>query len=160
MSILSKALRARQFSSKSLVAIHYRDHDSQHPRRFSGRYNRCGEDWDATIAIASGIGLQNVPEGLAVSLALLALNYSRFKAFLIGALTGLVEPIGGLLGGIFVGLTEWLLPWGLLLSAGAMIYVISHEIIPETHREGEHSKASGGLMVGLVIMLFLDVWLG
>lgn len=120
----------------------------------------AGEDWDATIAIASGIGLQNVPEGLAVSLALLALNYSRFKAFLIGALTGLVEPIGGLLGGIFVGLTEWLLPWGLLLSAGAMIYVISHEIIPETHREGEHSKASGGLMVGLVIMLFLDVWLG
>lgn len=118
-----------------------------------------GGDYDATVAIASGIGLQNVPEGLAVALALLALGYSRWRSFYIAALTGAVEPIGGAIGGWFVGNAEWFLPWGLLVSAGAMIYVISHEIIPETHRKGHHSRASIGLMLGLVVMLFLDVWL-
>lgn len=120
----------------------------------------AGDDVDATIAIASGIGLQNVPEGLAVALALIALDYSRWKAFLIAAATGAVEPLGGVIGGWFVGVAEWFLPWGLFISAGAMIFVISHEIIPETHRKGHHSRASGGLMLGLVVMLFLDVWLG
>ncbi|MGM0524869.1 MAG: ZIP family metal transporter [Pseudomonadota bacterium] len=120
----------------------------------------AGGDYDATVAIASGIGLQNVPEGLAVGLALLAIGYSRWHSFTVAALTGAVEPLGGVLGGWFVGIAEWFLPWGLLISAGAMIYVISHEIIPETHREGHHSRASIGLMLGLVVMLFLDVWLG
>ncbi|WP_404402401.1 ZIP family metal transporter [Idiomarina seosinensis] len=119
-----------------------------------------GGDADATAAIATGIGLQNVPEGLAVALALLALGYSPWRSFYIAALTGAVEPVGGAIGGWFVGHAEWFLPWGLLVSAGAMIYVISHEIIPETHRQGHHSRASIGLMLGLVVMLFLDVWLG
>lgn len=118
-----------------------------------------GDD-DATLAIATGIGLQNVPEGLAVGLALLAIGYRRTHAFVVAALTGAVEPVGGAIGGWFVGVAEWFLPWGLLISAGAMIFVISHEIIPETHREGHHSRASFGLMIGLVVMLFLDVWLG
>ncbi len=120
----------------------------------------AGGDRDATVEIASGIGLQNVPEGLAVALALLALGYSRWQAFVVAGLTGAVEPLGGVIGGWFVGIAEWFLPWGLLVSAGAMIFVISHEIIPETHREGHHSRASFGLMLGLVVMLFLDVWLG
>lgn len=130
------------------------------PEGLSVGITAAGGDYDATVAIASGIGLQNVPEGLAVALALLAIGYSRLHAFVVAGLTGAVEPLGGLLGGWFVGIADWFLPWGLLVSAGAMIFVISHEIIPETHREGHHSRASIGLMLGLVLMLFLDVWLG
>lgn len=112
------------------------------------------------ISLATGIGLQNMPEGLAVAVALMTEGYSRGKAFLIAALTGLVEPVGGLVGSALVSLSQPLLPWGLVFAAGAMIYVISHEIIPETHRRGHQDLATGGLTVGLVLMLFLDVWLG
>ncbi|RUO80485.1 ZIP family metal transporter [Idiomarina tyrosinivorans] len=117
-------------------------------------------DREAISAIAMGIGLQNIPEGLAVAVGLVSVGYSRARAVLIATLTGLVEPISGTFGGWFVSVAEPVLPWGLLVAAGAMIYVISHEIIPETHRRGHHSSATGGLMVGLVVMLFLDVWLG
>ena len=130
------------------------------PEGLSVGITAAGGDYDATVAIASGIGLQNVPEGLAVALALLAIGYTRIHSFVVAALTGAVEPLGGVVGGWFVGIAEWFLPWGLLISAGAMIFVISHEIIPETHREGHHARASLGLMLGLVVMLFLDVWLG
>ena len=114
---------------------------------------------DTAFSLALGIGLQNLPEGLAVAVGLMAVGYSRMKSFLVAALTGLIEPIGGLVGGIFVNLSQVLLPWGLVFAAGAMLFVISHEIIPETHRRGHHQRATAGLMVGLVIMLFLDVWL-
>ncbi|KFZ28288.1 protein gufA [Pseudidiomarina atlantica] len=114
---------------------------------------------DTAFSLALGIGLQNLPEGLAVAVGLMAVGYSRVKSFLVAALTGLIEPIGGLVGGIFVNLSQVLLPWGLVFAAGAMLFVISHEIIPETHRRGHHQRATAGLMVGLVIMLFLDVWL-
>lgn len=115
---------------------------------------------DSAFSLALGIGLQNLPEGLAVAVGLVAVGYARFKAFWVAALTGLIEPIGGLFGGIFVNVSELLLPWGLVFAAGAMLFVISHEIIPETHRHGHHSRATAGLMIGLVTMLFLDVWLG
>ncbi|WP_411358881.1 ZIP family metal transporter [Pseudidiomarina salilacus] len=114
---------------------------------------------DTAFSLALGIGLQNLPEGLAVAVGLMAVGYSRMKSFIVAALTGLIEPIGGLIGGIFVNLSQVLLPWGLVFAAGAMLFVISHEIIPETHRRGHHQRATAGLMVGLVIMLFLDVWL-
>jgi ZIP family zinc transporter len=71
----------------------------------------------------------------------------------------MVEPVGGLLGAGAVALSEPLLPWGLGFAAGAMLYVISHEIIPETHRRGFQNEATTGLVIGLVVMLFLDVWL-
>lgn len=112
----------------------------------------------STLAIA--IGLQNMPEGLAVATALAALNYGRRTAVLIGAATGLVEPIGGLLGVAAVSIFKPLLPWGLGFAAGAMIFVISNEIVPETHRKGHESLATGGLMVGLVLMMILDVMFG
>lgn len=115
---------------------------------------------ETAFSLAVGIGLQNIPEGLAVAVGLLAVGYSAVKAFVVAALTGLIEPIGGLFGGVFVNISELLLPWGLVFAAGAMLFVISHEIIPETHRHGHHTRATSGLMVGLVIMLFLDVWLG
>lgn len=112
------------------------------------------------LPLAIGIGLQNAPEGLAVAVALLGEGYARRRAWGIAALTGAVEPVGGLIGAGIITLSEPLLPWGLAFAAGAMLYVISHEIIPESHRSGHQNKATLGLAVGLVIMLFLDVWLG
>lgn len=112
------------------------------------------------LPLAVGIGLQNAPEGLAVAVALLGEGYSRGRAWGVAALTGLVEPVGGILGAGIVAISEPLLPWGLAFAAGAMLYVISHEIIPETHRSGHQNKATLGLAVGLVVMLFLDVTLG
>ncbi len=112
------------------------------------------------LPLAIGIGLQNLPEGLAVAVALLGEGYARRRAFAIAALTGLAEPAGGLLGAAIISVSEPFLPWGLAFAAGAMLYVISHEIIPETHRSGHQKRATLGLSVGLVLMLFLDVWLG
>jgi zinc transporter, ZIP family len=119
-----------------------------------------GNDIENGTVLAIGIGLQNMPEGLAVAVALLGEGYSRRYAFLVALLTGLVEPIGGLIGVAAVAISEPLLPWGLAFAAGAMIYVISHEIIPETHRRGHENHGTGGLLVGLVVMMFLDVVLG
>jgi ZIP family zinc transporter len=112
------------------------------------------------MPLAIGIGLQNAPEGLAVAVALLGEGYGKARAWGIAALTGMVEPIGGLIGAGVILISGPLLPWGLAFAAGAMLYVISHEIIPETHRNGHQNKATLGLAIGLVVMLFLDVWLG
>jgi ZIP family zinc transporter len=107
--------------------------------------------------LATGIGLQNAPEGLAVALALRSVGYSRGKAFAIAALTGLVEPVTGGLGAYAVGLSRLLQPWAMSFAAGAMIYVISREIIPETHRHGSQTAATVGLMIGLATMMLLDI---
>jgi ZIP family zinc transporter len=112
------------------------------------------------VALAIGIGLQNMPEGLAVAVALLTLDYSKAQALPVALLTGLVEPVGGLLGAGAVTMAQFLLPWGLAFAAGAMIFVISDEIIPETHRKGFENQGTAGLVVGLVVMMFLDVMLG
>lgn len=117
-------------------------------------------DVDAGIATATGIGLQNIPEGLAVAVAVSTLGYSRTKAFLIALGSGLVEPIGGLFGAGLASLSATLLPWGLGFAAGAMIYVVATEIIPETQRPRPSARASHGLMFGLAAMMFLDVSLG
>ncbi len=119
-----------------------------------------GDDAGRGLAVATGIGLQNMPEGLAVAVALLGLHYTKGQAFLVALLTGLVEPIGGLIGVAAVTVAQSLLPWGLAFAAGAMIFVISDEIIPETHRRGFENHGTAGLMVGLVVMMFLDVMLG
>ncbi len=119
-----------------------------------------GGDTANGIALATGIGLQNLPEGLVVALSLVTAHYSRRTAFLVALLTGLVEPIGGLIGVAAVTVAEPLLPWGLAFAAGAMLFVISDEIIPETHRKGYEKEATSGLMLGFVIMMFLDVTLG
>ncbi|WP_247880904.1 ZIP family metal transporter [Skermanella sp. TT6] len=110
--------------------------------------------------LAFGIGLQNMPEGLAVAVALHSIGYQRGKAVAIALATGLVEPLGALVGLLAVSLAAPLLPWGLAFAAGAMIFVVSNEIIPETHRAGLEKAASVGLMLGFVIMLYLDVSLG
>ena len=119
-----------------------------------------GGDMAGGSVLAFGIGLQNAPEGLAVALALLSCGYSRLRAFGVATLTGLVEPVAGLLGAYAVTLSYITLPWALTFAAGAMIYVISHEILPETHRHGFEKQATLGLTLGLVIMMFLDVAFG
>lgn len=119
-----------------------------------------GGDVATGTALAVGIGLQNAPEGLAVAVALWSLGYSKRYAFMVASLTGAVEPIAGLAGGWAVSLSLLVLPWALSFAAGAMLYVISHEIIPETHSHGHESAATLGLMTGLVVMLFLDVVFG
>jgi len=115
-----------------------------------------GGDVARGTTLAIGIGLQNAPEGLAVALALMTCGYSRAHAFAVAALTGLAEPIAGLAGALAVSLSLLALPWALTFAAGAMIYVISHEIIPETHRHGNENIATIGLTVGLVVMMLLD----
>jgi len=117
----------------------------------------AGGDVEKGTILATGIGLQNAPEGLAVALALVSIGYSRGYAFAVASLTGLVEPIAGLLGAWAVSLSQLLLPWAMSFAAGAMIYVISHEIIPETHRHGFQNVSTLGLMTGLAVMMFLDV---
>lgn len=119
-----------------------------------------GGDIAAGTSLAIGIGLQNLPEGLAVALPLLGLGYSRWKAVGIATLTGLVEPVGGLLGVGAVTLFAPVLPIGLAFAAGAMLFVISDEIIPETHSKGKSRLATFGVMIGFVVMMSLDNLLG
>ena len=107
-------------------------------------------------ALATGIAIQDVPEGLVVSVALLAAGYSRKVAVLLGMLSGLVEPLGAVLGALVVSTSMGVLPWGLGFAAGAMLFVISHEIIPESHRKGHETFATGGLMLGFVLMMIMD----
>lgn len=113
------------------------------------------------ISLAIGIGLQNLPEGLAVALPLIREKYSAGRAFLVALATGLVEPIGGLIGVGLVQIAKPILPFALAFAAGAMLFVISHEIIPETQNHEGHSKlATHALLIGFVVMMFLDNTLG
>lgn len=108
------------------------------------------------LALATAIGLQNMPEGLAVALPLIREGYGRGKAFWYATLTGLVEPIGGLLGVAIVTISRPLLPLGLAFAAGAMIFVVSDEMIPESHRKGYEREATFGVIVGFAVMMLLD----
>ncbi|MEG1102916.1 MAG: ZIP family metal transporter [Comamonas sp.] len=107
-------------------------------------------------ALATGIAIQDVPEGLVVAVALLAAGYSRKLSVLLGMLSGLIEPVGAVLGAAIVSTSLSILPWGLGFAAGAMLFVISHEIIPESHRKGHETYATGGLMLGFVLMMIMD----
>jgi len=112
------------------------------------------------IPVALGIGLQNIPEGLVVALSLVAEKYSASYALWISLLTGLVEPIGGLIGVGVVSIANFILPWAMAFAAGAMLFVISDEIIPESHRKGLEKEGTFGVMFGFVVMMFLDIALG
>jgi len=113
-------------------------------------------DVAAGFVVAMAIGLQNMPEGLAVALPLMREGYSRRRSLWYATLTGLVEPVGGLLGVALVFIFHPILPWALAFAAGAMLFVVSDEIIPESHRKGFEREATFGLVAGFVIMMLLD----
>lgn len=112
------------------------------------------------LPLAIGIGLQNMPEGLVVALALRELNYTVKYALGISLLTGLVEPIGGAVGASIVNFGQSFLPWGMAIAAGSMLFVIVDEIIPEIDRESIAQEGTLGIMTGFVAMMFLDIAFG
>ncbi|WP_339095585.1 ZIP family metal transporter [Deinococcus sp. VB142] len=114
----------------------------------------------SALALALGIGLQNIPEGLAVALPLRAAGLSRRRAFMFGQASALVEPVGGFLGALFVGGALPLLPYALSFAAGAMIFVVIEELIPEAQRGGNADIATQATLLGFVAMMVLDVALG
>ncbi|MBN2030486.1 ZIP family metal transporter [bacterium] len=112
------------------------------------------------VALAIGIGIQNFPEGAAVSVPLRREGLSRFKCFWYGQLSGVVEPIAGVLGAAAVILMRPILPYALSFAAGAMIFVVVEELIPESQMEKGADVATMGAMVGFAVMMVLDVALG
>ena len=116
----------------------------------------------AAMALALGIGIQNFPEGAAISLPLRQAGMSRKKSFLIGAASGAVEPIAALFTVLAAGTVEPLMPWLLSFAAGAMLYVVVEELIPEANLRHDHESCGGtcGVMAGFLIMMILDVALG
>ncbi len=114
----------------------------------------------AAIALAFGIGLQNFPEGAAVSIPLRREGFSRLKGFWYGQLSGLVEPISGVLGAYLVLTIAPILPYALSFAAGAMIFVVVEELIPESQTGNETDLSTVGAMLGFATMMLLDVALG
>ncbi|MDR0993402.1 MAG: ZIP family metal transporter [Verrucomicrobiota bacterium] len=112
------------------------------------------------ISLAIGIGIQNLPEGLAVSMPLQRTGLSRGKSFWYGQLSGMVEPIAGVLGALAVVAAKPILPYALAFAAGAMIFVVVEDAIPEAQSEGNNDVATMGAMVGFSLMMVLDVALG
>ncbi len=114
------------------------------------------------ITIAIGIGLQNFPEGAAVSIPLRREGFSRRKSFLYGQASGMVEPVAGVIGALLVVYVEAILPYALAFAAGAMILVAVHELIPECQKNQEAQPyfATMGIVAGFAVMMLLDVMLG
>jgi ZIP family zinc transporter len=111
----------------------------------------------SALVLALGIGLQNFPEGTAISLPLKKEGFSNTKAFFFGTLSGIVEPIAGVFAVLLAGTVVNFMPWLLSFAAGAMIYVVVEELIPEAH-SGEHSNfGTIGVMLGFLIMMILDI---
>jgi ZIP family zinc transporter len=110
--------------------------------------------------LTTAIAIQDIPEGLAIALALRVIGISALRAALIAVGSGLMEPLGAIIG---LGISSSFAlgyPVALGLAAGAMIFVVSHEVIPETHRNGHETPATLGLMLGFGVMMFLDTALG
>ena len=119
-----------------------------------------GGDLGAAIALTIGIGLQNVPEGLAIALPLRRGGMTRGRAFFWGQLSAAIEPVAGVLGAALVLVSSAFLPYGMAAAAGAMLYVVVEELIPETVRSGTVDVATLGFIVGFTVMMSLDNALG
>lgn len=119
-----------------------------------------GGDTSVGIPLAAAIAIQDIPEGLVVAVALRTVAYAPWQAAAAGALTGLAEPLGAIASVALTSGFAPLYPAGLGFAAGAMIWVVSHEIIPETHRKGHEQAATLGLIGGFVVMMMLDTALG
>jgi zinc transporter, ZIP family len=119
-----------------------------------------GTSTSTASALATGIAIQDIPEGLVIAMALRSAGYGRSLSVGLGAVSGLVEPITAVLGAGIVTFSAPMLPWGLAFAAGAMLYVVSHEMIPESHRLGPQRDATVWLMLGFVLMMAMDTALG
>lgn len=115
-----------------------------------------GVDAAAGVPVATAIAIQDIPEGLVVALALCTIGFPAWKAALVAAATGLAEPLGAAAASAVLGTVPTLHPFGLALAAGAMLFVVSHEIIPETHRNGHQLAATLGVIGGFAVMMVLD----
>ena len=124
------------------------------------KYNIPGATLLSAISLAIGIGIQNFPEGSAISLPLRREGYSRFKSFLLGTLSGIVEPISAVIGILLVLKVRYILPFFLSFAAGAMIYVVVKEIIPESQENNKKDLMTLFTIIGFVIMMILDITLG
>jgi len=120
----------------------------------------AGADFSAAVALAIGIALQNFPEGVAVALPLRAAGTSRFKSFMAGQMSALVEPLAAVVGAAAVLAMQPILPFALAFAAGAMVYVVVEELIPEAQLGGRTDLATGATIIGFTVMMFLDVALG
>jgi len=112
------------------------------------------------VALAIGIGIQNFPEGIAVSMPLRRQGVSRFKSFWYGQLSAVVEPVAAVIGAVAVSFFTPLLPYALSFAAGAMIFVVVEEVIPETQQDKYTDIATLGFILGFIVMMMLDVALG
>jgi ZIP family zinc transporter len=112
------------------------------------------------VALAVGIGIQNLPEGMAVSMPLRREGLSRLKSFWYGQLSGMVEPMAGMLGAAIVLSAQSILPYALSFAAGSMIFVVVEEVVPEAQRGGNTDLATAGAMIGFAVMMVLDVAIG
>ena len=112
------------------------------------------------LTIAGGIALQNIPEGMVIIAPMLASGISKKRTFLIALITGLVEVVGTLIGYFAVSISSIILPFALAFAGGTMLYVISDEMIPETHSHGSERGATYSLIIGFCLMLVMDVLLG
>lgn len=118
-----------------------------------------GTSFAAAATLALGIGIQNFPEGMAVSFPLRRLGFSKAKSFFYGQLSAIVEPIAGVIGALLVTQMTGFLPYALSFAAGAMIYVVVEEVIPEAQKHNYHDSSTLGFMVGFGVMMLLDVGL-
>ena len=123
-------------------------------------YGLEGATLSAACMLALGIGLQNFPEGTAVSVPLLRENYTKKRAFLFGMLSGIVEPMAGVIGALLVLRVRPLLPFMLSFAAGAMIYVVTEELIPESQQNERKTAMTFFTLGGFAVMMVLDVALG
>ncbi|MBN1259715.1 MAG: ZIP family metal transporter [Anaerolineae bacterium] len=123
-------------------------------------YNMPSATLAGAIALALGIGIQNVPEGMAVSLPLRREGIPMLKSWWYGQLSGVVEPVAGVLGAAAVLLARPILPYALAFAAGAMIFVVAEDLIPEAQGGGNTHQATLGVMLGFTVMMILDVALG
>ena len=118
------------------------------------------ETLTAAVALAIGIGIQNFPEGMAISMPLRREGFSPLRSFWYGQLSGLVEPVAAVAGAAAVIIAKPILPYALAFAAGAMIFVVIEEVVPESQRNGNADAATFGAMTGFVVMMILDVGLG
>jgi ZIP family zinc transporter len=117
-------------------------------------------DWLQALTVTGGIALQNIPEGMVIIAPMLAAGMSARRTFVIAMMTGVVEVLGTLLGYFAVSISAAILPFALAFAGGTMLYVISDEMIPETHAHGSERGATYALLVGFSLMLAFDFWLG